>query len=169
MRRLNKLKKNDGFSLAESLITVLLVIIIFGGIGGVLVVGKNSYRNITKKAEAQVLFSTTANVLKKDLSTATNFDQDSQTFYNQQRKYVMYYKNEDDGIVVVNTTKSEEEKLLPEKVKTSGLHGELSNITYVSKDGDPLVTPYYKLTLRIKDKDGKKIYENDLNIRAVNE
>lgn len=66
---MKKLKKNTGFTLAEVLIAVTILVMITAGIMPATV---RAYQNAVDAANAQVLLSTTVNALRGELSTAWN-------------------------------------------------------------------------------------------------
>lgn len=73
-RMIRKIKKNSGackgFTLIELLTTLLIISIMFTGVmGGIFVVRKNYY-DVVQKSEADMMLSTAANKISKDLRTA---------------------------------------------------------------------------------------------------
>ena len=65
------IKRDDGFTLAETLLAVLLMSIIFTAVGGGVVVMKNNYEKVTQRAQAQVLLATTVSAINADLESVT--------------------------------------------------------------------------------------------------
>ena len=81
MRKL--LKKSNcsaGFTLAETLIAVVILVLISAA---ALPAAMNAYRNAVDAANAQVLLSTTVNALRDELSTAWNVSVDGTTITYQ--------------------------------------------------------------------------------------
>ena len=65
-----KLKKSAGFTLAETLITVLILLMVSSVVAGGVPAAANAYRKAVDAANAHVLLSTTVNALRGELSTA---------------------------------------------------------------------------------------------------
>lgn len=65
-----KLKKSAGFTLAETLITVLILLMVSSVVAGGVPAAANAYRKAVDAANAHVLMSTTVNALRSELSTA---------------------------------------------------------------------------------------------------
>lgn len=68
---LKKLKKNRaGFTLAETLICVLILLMVSAIVGAAMPSAANAYKNVVDAANAQVLLSTTLTALRDEFSTA---------------------------------------------------------------------------------------------------
>ena len=65
-----KLKNSAGFTLAETLITVLILLMVSSVVAGGVPAAANAYRKAVDAANAHVLLSTTVNALRGELSTA---------------------------------------------------------------------------------------------------
>ena len=65
-----KLKNSAGFTLAETLITVLILLMVSSVVAGGVPAAANAYRKAVDAANAHVLMSTTVNALRSELSTA---------------------------------------------------------------------------------------------------
>lgn len=72
-----KLKKIAGFTLAETLITVLILLMVSAVVAGGVPAAANAYRKAVDAANAQVLLSTTVNALRSELSTAWGVSDDA--------------------------------------------------------------------------------------------
>lgn len=72
-----KLKKSAGFTLAETLITVLILLMVSAVVAGGVPAAANAYRKAVDAANAQVLLSTTVNALRSELSTAWGVSDDA--------------------------------------------------------------------------------------------
>ena len=72
-----KMKKSAGFSLAETLITVLILLMVSAVVAGGVPAAANAYRKAVDAANAQVLLSTTVNALRSELSTAWGISADT--------------------------------------------------------------------------------------------
>ncbi len=69
-RIIQKLKSCAGFTLAETLVTVVILLLATGIIGAGMPAAINAYRSAIDAANAQVLLSATVNALRGELSTA---------------------------------------------------------------------------------------------------
>ena len=67
---LKKLKKGSGFTLAETLMTVLILLMVSGVVAGGIPAAVTAYGKAVDAANAQVLLSTTVNALRAELCTA---------------------------------------------------------------------------------------------------
>lgn len=112
MRR--KLHNTNGFTLSETLMTVVLIGLITMAMAGGIVAAKNVYQRISLRADAQTLLATTVSAVTEDLSSVSSCDAlqssgSSQTeaaliqngtsvgsnafFYAESRGYRMQYQN----------------------------------------------------------------------------
>lgn len=114
-RRLrNKIHSEEGFTLSETLMTVVLIGLITMAMAGGIVAAKNVYQRISLRADAQTLLATTVSAVTEDLSSVSSCDAlqssgSSQTeaaliengapvgsnafFYAESRGYRMQYRN----------------------------------------------------------------------------
>ena len=68
---LKKLKESRaGFTLAETLICVLILLMVSAIVGAAMPSAANAYKNVVDAANAQVLLSTTLTALRDEFSTA---------------------------------------------------------------------------------------------------
>lgn len=67
-----RLNKSAGFTLAETLMTVLILLMVSAVVAGGIPAAMNAYRGAVDAANAQMLLSTTINALRDELSTAWN-------------------------------------------------------------------------------------------------
>lgn len=113
-RRLrDKIHSEEGFTLSETLMTVVLIGLITMAMAGGIVAAKNVYQRISLRADAQTLLATTGSAVTEDLSSVSSCDAlqssgSSQTeaaliqkgtpvsnafFYAESRGYQMQYRN----------------------------------------------------------------------------
>ena len=114
-RRLrDKIHSEEGFTLSETLMTVVLIGLITMAMAGGIVAAKNVYQRISLHADAQTLLATTVSAVTEDLSSVSACDAlqssgSSQTetaliqkgnlvepaafFYAESRGYRMQYRN----------------------------------------------------------------------------
>lgn len=126
-----KQRLHAGFTLAETLITVTLIGVVFLAISGGFIAYQKAYTNITKKANAQTLLSTAINEITNDLRNADPSQiNDDGSFYTSARGYTIYYANDTDslseGILVKprdgDTPALKSMPLVTNKTNTEGLY-----------------------------------------------
>ena len=87
MRIKEKLKNRSGFTLAETLLAVLILLLVSVIVANGIPVAQNVYNNVIIGANAQVLLSTTVTALRNELGTAQKIEIDS-------NNNIIYYKAE---------------------------------------------------------------------------
>ena len=80
-----KLNQQDGFSLAEMLVAVLILLMVSAVVAGGVPAASNAYSKAVDAANAQVLLSTAATALRDELGTARNVS------ISDDKKTVRYY------------------------------------------------------------------------------
>ena len=173
-QRLNhKLRNEKGMTLAETLMAVLIMSIIFTAVGGGVVVMRNNYEKVTLKARAQVLITTAISLMNTDLDSATSVTKKGTNlccFYSSRRNLMMTFKddtqNPNRGICLVCTDSDGSEiegtqvVLVPQKKMTDSLYTCLvskespttpGSITY--HDG------YFEYTICVKKLSDDKVME----------
>ena len=81
----HKLKSRAGFTLAEALVTVLILLMVTAVVAAGIPAAKNAYEKVVRSANAEVLLSTSVSELRKNLVTAQNVTADENgvlTFYS---------------------------------------------------------------------------------------
>lgn len=115
-RRLrDKIHSEEGFTLSETLMTVVLIGLITMALAGGIVAAKNVYQRISLRADAQTLLATTVSAVTEDLSSVSSCDalqssgssqqtvtliqddgnpvESNAFFYAESRGYRMQYRN----------------------------------------------------------------------------
>ena len=114
-RRLrDKIHSEEGFTLSETLMTVVLIGLITMAMAGGIVTAKNVYQRISLRADAQTLLATTVSAVTEDLSSVSSCDalqssgssqqavtliekgnpvEPAAFFYAESRGYRMQYRN----------------------------------------------------------------------------
>lgn len=114
-RRLrDKIHSEEGFTLSETLMTVVLIGLITMAMAGGIVAAKNVYQRISLRADAQTLLATTVSAVTEDLSSVSSCDalqssgssqqavtliqegnpvEPAAFFYAESRGYRMQYRN----------------------------------------------------------------------------
>ena len=115
-RRLrDKIHSEEGFTLSETLMTVVLIGLITMAMAGGIVAAKNVYQRISLRADAQTLLATTVSAVTEDLSSVSSCDalqssgssqqtvtliqddgnpiESNACFYAESRGYWMQYRN----------------------------------------------------------------------------
>ena len=119
-RRLrDKIHSEEGFTLSETLMTVVLIGLITMAMAGGIVAAKNVYQRISLRADAQTLLATTVSAVTEDLSSVSSCDalqssgssqqtvtliqddgnpvESNAFFYAESRGYRMQYRNGTSG------------------------------------------------------------------------
>ena len=88
MKRESKLKSRSGFTLAETLLAILILLLVSSIVAQGIPVARNVYNRVVLGANAQVLLSTTVTALRDELGTAwdvtagTGTDNKSLTYFS---------------------------------------------------------------------------------------
>lgn len=141
-----KKKLQAGFTLTETLVTVALLGIVFLAVAGGIVVFQRSYTNVTRKANAQVLLSTSIMEVTNDLRNAkvdsvVTTDGAVSSFYTSTRGYEIKYMTADDkdqtellkGIQVCPKEASSTLQTIPlvtDKTNTEGLYTKIVDLKF---------------------------------------
>lgn len=145
-----KLKKGSaGFTLAETLICVLILLMVSAIIGAAIPTAASAYAKTVDAANAQILLSTAITVLRDELGTASEVDANGTVVtYNSGETGPSMIKIEDTTICVyyghkealheTDTSKYDGyRKIVSDKAATEGL---ILQYTSVSDDGKGVVT-----------------------------
>ena len=74
-----KLRSSTGFSLADTLLAVLILLLVSVIVANGVPAARNAYEKVIVASNAQALLSTTANALRDELGTAWDVKQESET------------------------------------------------------------------------------------------
>ena len=174
MKRIfRKLNNRAGFTLAETLIAILILLMVSSVVAGGVPAASNAYYKAVDGANAQVLLSTAATALRDELATARDIKQsgpDGLTYYNRDdgRKSKIYLKGQ--TIWVVEYVESVEagveeaeleRQLVSGKASTERLKVIYGTITYEETTG---LVQVKKLQVA---RDGTPILTQDLTIRVI--
>lgn len=138
-----KIKSKHGFTLAETLIAVLILLMVSAIVVAGIPAAKNAYEKVVMASNAEVLLSTTISTLRNELGTAQDVeapDDETITYYNATRgapsklfltdgekkelKFQRYSSKDDMG------AESEATLLISPETATSGLYLTCSGIEY---------------------------------------
>ena len=129
--------KNKGFTLTESLISCLIVVLLSALAAGSISTASNAYFGVVDRANASTLLSTTLSEFRNELSSATNVEIEENTIiYRSGRsgnKSIIKNSANKSGIVVseyVDTTSTFDRLLVTSQAATSNLHCEYESVTY---------------------------------------
>lgn len=114
MKRIcKKLASSRGFTLAESLVCVLILLMVTGIVAAAIPTASNVYTGVVDAANAQILESTAVTVLRDELSTAREILVDEVD--QQTQKAIIMYRSAETGrwnmIVSTHMTTDEGEKI----------------------------------------------------------
>ncbi len=97
-----RIKEGAGFTLAETLLAVLILLLVSVIMTTGIPAAKNAYENVVVASNAEVLLSTTISTLRNELGTAQDVEVSEGTvitYYNSSRgAYSRIYKVDDDTI-----------------------------------------------------------------------
>ena len=171
-RLLQKLYKEEGMTLAETLMAVLIMSIIFTAVGGGVVVMKNNHEKVTWKAEAQVLIAATISAINMDLEAATRVtmgesNDQVKCFFSSRRNLLMTFvdTNDNTGIALASTndqgTAGATASLLMKRTMSKTLHTKFKSdenpLKYVISDGEQ---PHFEYTIQVvKDSNSDTVME----------
>ena len=101
----HKLKSRAGFTLAEALVTVLILLMVTAVVAAGIPAAKNAYEKVVRSANAEVLLSTSVSELRKNLVTAQSVDAENRelTFYSGDGEInkKIYPDLENNGVLMV--------------------------------------------------------------------
>lgn len=160
------LKSQQGFSVSEMLLAVLLIGLILSFIGGGIAVVKNAYQRITLRAEAQTLLSTVITSVSAELRYADEIEKIEEanqnsnwSFYSTKRGYRIYFENKNDNIYINTEVSTAWVPLLTEKTITQGLVPKLLDLKYEEGVFTYTIKIYYE----------NDVYaEQEINVRPMN-
>ncbi len=183
MKKTNSLKSNNkGFSLAEMLMVVLILLLVTSGIVGGIPAIRDAYELVVVRANAQPLLSTAVHEITSDLKTASDItcNIDSCVFISENRGYRMMYqmvnnpKDKNDKYIVVYGVKGDGSvlssdylegpiRLITDQTLTNKLYVKLDSISYASGIFD------VKLSVHPKTGNDREILATTLKINPLNE
>ena len=166
MKTMKKLKSQQGFSVSEMLMAVLIIALTLSFIGGGITVIKDAYLKITLRAEAQTLLSTVITAVSSEFRNADEIrkiegdgENNYWSFYSFERGYRMYFENKDNNIYIKTEVLSEDVPLLTQKTITNGLVPKLEDLTYENQVFTYTIKIYYK----------NEVYaEQEISVRPMN-
>ena len=134
-----KKKLRAGFTFAETLITVLLMSIVFTAISGGFIVFQRVYSDVTRKANAQVMLSTAIMEITNDLKGAETYYTQGNAFYTTSRGYAIRYVGytQDSKLTAVSAAPYLDSglqsiPLLTSKTNTDGMFADVASLSYNS-------------------------------------
>lgn len=127
-----KLKSKDGFNLAETLMSVLLLTIVLSAVTGGIMAAQRAYRKIRMKADAEMLLATTITELSTEFERARNLNgidavpatnDPITTFYSEYRGGMTTFTSGEGTTGIIATTVLEGSEVTAELAneKTRGL------------------------------------------------
>ena len=103
MKKIMQKRNNKaGFTLAETLVTVLILLMVSAVVAGGVPAASNAYMKAVDAANAHVLLSTTVNALRSELVSAReveNKDSNTITYYNSMRGSRSMIKVDEGGVI----------------------------------------------------------------------
>ncbi len=165
VRKLNS--NNKGFSIAEMLIAVLIVLMVSSVIAAGMPVAANAYRKVTDSANAQLLLSTTVSELREELGEASDVTHTASTRvinYTSTVGGASKIEFKDDGVyITAENVNSGSERLLVSGKASAGM---VFKVTKVEYSGGVLTLTGVKVT-RIGKDDELASLKDGLTIRVI--
>ncbi len=174
MRYVSKAKLNKkGFTISETLVSLLILALVITLTGGGIVVVKNAYERVTMRANAQTLLSTTMTKVGNELRYAEDIDTssadadgkvDTPAFTNGKTNLKMIFANDSSKGIVERYnygTKHQDMQILSDKTMTDGL---VSSIKYTYDKNKKL----FSATITVSKNSGM-VYEQTIKVRPLNE
>lgn len=188
------IKRDDGFTLAETLLAVLIMSIIFTAVGGGVVVMKNNYEKVTQRAQAQVLLATTVSAINADLESVTivNLGGSAGTLTEPKEVKCFYSTFRNSWCMIANGTNSGSgtaaiqlnptdaagaaveglgQPLVSDAAVVKGLSTNLTNLTnpVLQFYGDPATDKYsyFEYVVEVKDKHGRVIETKKIKVSPL--
>ena len=127
-----KLNQQNGFSLAEMLVAILILLMVSSVVAGGVPAASNAYSKAVDAANAQVLLSTAATALRDELGTAKNVSIEETT--------IRYYSADNGNYSELTVDGSDEKK--PVILLTSYLGEKIRNSTTDISAGSGAATTY---------------------------
>lgn len=92
-----KLNTRSGFTLAETLLAILIMLMVSSIVAAGIPVARNAYENVVLASNAEVLLSTTISTLRNELGTAKDVSAHDQTitYFNEYHAYTSEITVED--------------------------------------------------------------------------
>ena len=192
-RVMKKLHNERGMTLSETLMAVLIMSIIFTAVAGGVVVMKNNYDKVTKKAQAQVLLATGISAINAELESATSVKLsgtpsdsgvEAKCFYSSRKNMLETLKNTDDKTSVAfystdakgDPTETNRPIVTDAASIKMGLHLELVGANtsdtcllkfYGNPESESDSNCYFEYRIAVKDKSGTVIEAKPVRIRPI--
>ena len=137
----NKIRTRKGFTLAEMLIAVLILLMVSGIVAAGIPAAKNAYEGVVVASNADILLSTTISALRNELGTARHIEKADDTtltyFSSSRNTYSRLSVDAQNGIMLqryagVNGmgTDSEAERLVSKAASTNNLFVTYESVEY---------------------------------------
>ncbi len=138
-RRKNK-QSNRGFTLAETLLAVLILLLVSGIVAAGIPAVKNAYEKVVLASNAEVLLSTTITTLRNELGMARGIetpDDNSVTYYHSDRgsESKIYKAAEEPGVIMFQRYQNNDYQpvqLISDKTATADLYVTYDSVEYSS-------------------------------------
>ncbi len=178
MEKINKKKLHNrkGFTLAETLLAVLILLMVSQIVATGIPVAKNAYEKVVLASNAEVLLSTAVTVLRNELGTASKIDTPDQktiTYFNADRGSMAKIGVEEDGSVKLHryyysvdgiVTDSGAEPLISKERATADLYVTFDTVSY---DSDNKVVTFTKVSVCRESGTRNLAVRDTLSIRVM--
>lgn len=154
---MNRQRRNAGFTLAETLLTVALLGIVLSVVGAAFMAMRETYTKMTLKAEALTLYSTAEMELSDQMHNASDIttDNDTVSFVSDGMTYT-YTNDSDKGILI----QDDGDPIVSDKTNSSGL--------YTSYDSYRYDNGIFTMNLQVKH-GNDIIYQHEIKVKPYAE
>ena len=160
MKRMRKNRRQAGFTLAETLLAVLILLLVSSIVAAGIPVAQNAYEKVVLASNAQILMSTTVAALRDQLGTARNVRvaSDGSVYYNSADTGAMtrLYLKDDNTIWVDEYANGSDREFFRESDSVAPISYQLITNAALDKGRDQNKTNLY-----IKY-DGSPVYEKGI-------
>lgn len=137
-RRRRKIHSDRGFSLAETLLAVLILLLVSVIVAAGIPAAKNAYEKVVLSSNAEVLLSTTVTTLRNELGMARGIetlDADTVTYYHSDRgsESKIYKADDEFGVIMFQRYQKEDYlpvQLISDQTATADLYVTYESVEY---------------------------------------
>ena len=135
----NKISDRRGFTLAETLVAILILLMVSVIVATGVPAAKSAYEKVVLASNAEVLLSTTMSSLRNELGTASDIvrgDDNSLTYYNGTRGATskIYKADSTPGVIMIQryVNAGDPVRLVSEKASTADLYVTYGSVSYTN-------------------------------------
>ena len=145
-----RIRGNNGFTLAETLLAVIILLLAAGIVATGVPAARNAYEKVVLASNAEVLLSTTMSTLRNELGMAKDIrieaDEKTISFYSETRKAPskIYLKDGSEPVILIRRyalgEEEKEEWLVSAVASTQGLYVTYENVQRNTDENGDTIT-----------------------------